>query len=78
MTEHTPPPDSILTASIQLANELWPTEGTATGNGSEESDDDGGADDLEKQVAKEVASMKRPRRETRFGMSPYVASRHLR
>lgn len=34
----------------------------------QDSDDEaGGADDIEKQIAKEVAAMKRPRKETRFG-----------
>ena len=56
--------------SIQLANELWPTESNGLKDGDDESDiDGGGADDLEKQIAKEVASMKRPRKETRFGRS---------
>ncbi|KAH9902885.1 hypothetical protein C8Q73DRAFT_672127 [Cubamyces lactineus] len=50
-----------------LANELWPTDAAEAADvqsGSEE--EEGGADDLEKQIAKEVASMKRPRKETRF------------
>ena len=59
--------------SIQLANEVWPTESDGLKDGDDESDEDGGgADDLEKQIAKEVSSMKRPRRETRFGMSPHM------
>lgn len=36
-----------------------------------DSDDDGGGEaevDLEKQIAKELASIKRPRKEQRFGM----------
>lgn len=34
----------------------------------QDSDDEaGGAEDIEKQIAKEVAAMKRPRKETRFG-----------
>ena len=49
----------------------------ADGVGSGDSDEDGGADDLEKQIAKEVASMKRPRRETRFGMSCCMTLLHL-
>ncbi|KAI0749461.1 hypothetical protein C8Q80DRAFT_1162162 [Daedaleopsis nitida] len=51
-----------------LSNQLWPTESDGTKEDSDKSDDEdvGGADDLEKQIAKEVASMKRPRRETRF------------
>ncbi|RPD61192.1 hypothetical protein L226DRAFT_560338 [Lentinus tigrinus ALCF2SS1-7] len=50
-----------------LANDLWPAEGSGLKNDDDESDEDeAGADDLEKQIAKEVSSMKRPRRETRF------------
>ncbi|KAI0635768.1 hypothetical protein C8Q77DRAFT_1052984 [Trametes polyzona] len=50
-----------------LANQLWPVEDTeAAGTPQASDDEDGGADDLEKQIAKEVASMKRPRKETRF------------
>lgn len=48
----------------QLASELWPEAGDDSEDG-----DPGGADDLEKQIAKEVESMKRPRKEQRFGMS---------
>ncbi|KAH9929986.1 uncharacterized protein B0H18DRAFT_1209503 [Fomitopsis serialis] len=50
-----------------LASELWQEEGAKAGNG--ETDSDNGGDDeeeLEKQIAKEVASMKRPRKEQRF------------
>ncbi|KAH9945335.1 uncharacterized protein BXZ73DRAFT_96321 [Epithele typhae] len=51
-----------------LANRLWPQKGPSDGKDPDESDEDGGggADDLENQIAKELASMKRPRRETRF------------
>ncbi|KAI0649360.1 hypothetical protein C8Q79DRAFT_508792 [Trametes meyenii] len=50
-----------------LANQLWPTEASEIADTPRSSDEeDGGADDLEKQIAKEVASMKRPRKETRF------------
>ncbi|KAI0370403.1 hypothetical protein BV20DRAFT_995209 [Pilatotrama ljubarskyi] len=50
-----------------LANELWPTQVAEAADAPDDSDEgEGGADDLEKQIAKEVASMKRPRRETRF------------
>ncbi|KAI0787832.1 hypothetical protein C8Q74DRAFT_1436947 [Fomes fomentarius] len=51
-----------------LSQQLWPADanhGKADGEDSEE-EAGGGADDLEKQIAKEVAAMKRPRRETRF------------
>ncbi|KAI0711968.1 hypothetical protein C8T65DRAFT_807366 [Cerioporus squamosus] len=50
-----------------LANDLWPVEGSGPKDGDDESDEEeGGADDIEKQIAKEVSSMKRPRKETRF------------
>ncbi|KAI0768154.1 hypothetical protein BD413DRAFT_480126 [Trametes elegans] len=51
-----------------LADQLWPTESAEAAGAPDDSDEDeaGGADDLEKQIAKEVASMKRPRKETRF------------
>ncbi|KAI0360017.1 hypothetical protein OH77DRAFT_1472008 [Trametes cingulata] len=51
-----------------LANELWPTEATQNADAAPDDSDEeeGDADDLEKQIAKEVASMKRPRKETRF------------
>ncbi|TBU49750.1 hypothetical protein BD309DRAFT_1006016 [Dichomitus squalens] len=53
-----------------LAKQLWPTESASTADEPQDSDVDdeegGGADDIEKQIAKEVASMKRPRKETRF------------
>ena len=59
--------------SIQLANEVWPTESDGLKDGDDESDGDGGgAADLEKQIAREISSMKRPRRETRFGMSCFA------
>ena len=58
----------------QLANQLWPTESASATDETQDADADddevGDADDIEKQIAKEVASMKRPRKETRFGMSP--------
>ena len=53
-------------------------DNTELGYDSQNSDDEdgGGADDLEKQIAKEVASMKRPRRETRFGMATCMECYH--
>ncbi|KAI0078791.1 hypothetical protein K474DRAFT_1659968 [Panus rudis PR-1116 ss-1] len=53
-----------------VANELWPeTAPSATSakteNGDSDSDVDEGSD-IEKQIAKEVATIKRPRREQRF------------
>ncbi|KAF9809430.1 hypothetical protein IEO21_07408 [Rhodonia placenta] len=50
-----------------LASELWPADSTGSQNQAEgsrsEEEDDG---DIEKAIAKEVASMKRPRKEQRF------------
>ena len=62
----------------QLAEELWPTEPSA-GEPGKDSDEEEASDvevDIEKQLAKEMSSMKRPRRERRFGMSlsPWVYS----
>ena len=68
------PPLLTLMVRFQLANQLWPTESVTASDepqGSDDDDGDGGADDIEKQIAKEVASMKRPRKETRFGTSPF-------
>lgn len=58
--------------ALQLGNQLWPVESVVASDelqGLDGDGDDGGGDDIEKQIAKEVASMKRPRKETRFGMS---------
>ncbi|KII85174.1 hypothetical protein PLICRDRAFT_57116 [Plicaturopsis crispa FD-325 SS-3] len=44
-----------------VAAELWPEDGV--GSGSEEDDED---EDLETQIAKELSSLKRPRKEQRF------------
>ncbi|THG97327.1 hypothetical protein EW026_g4644 [Hermanssonia centrifuga] len=51
----------------QLASELWPDSSLTTGGASiaEDSDDDADSD-IEKAIAKEVSSMKRPRKEQRF------------
>ena len=60
---------------LQLASELWP--GSPAAAGADGDDDEGHADsddgevleeDLEKQIAKELASIKRPRKEQMFGM----------
>jgi hypothetical protein len=59
---------------LQLAGELWPETGASdnargfvsSGSGS---DIDDREIDLEKQVALEIASMKKPRMEQRFGTS---------
>ena len=52
---------------LQLASELWP--GSAAVEADADSDDGELEEDLEKQVAKELASIKRPRQERKFGMS---------
>lgn len=50
-----------------LASEMWPDDSTKIQkDGDELSGDDDDDDDIEKQIAKEVASMKRPRKEQRF------------
>lgn len=41
------------------------------GKGSDDDDDDG-EEDIEKQIAKEMSGMKRPRKETRFSMSSFT------
>ncbi|KAI0956107.1 hypothetical protein AcV7_006601 [Taiwanofungus camphoratus] len=48
-----------------LASELWPDGPTKTTD-EKGSDNESDVDDLEQQIAKEVASMKRPRKEQRF------------
>lgn len=58
----------MLTVTTQIASDIWPE--AATDGGQEydkvnESDEDG--EDFEAQVAKELASIKRPRKEQRFG-----------
>ena len=57
---------------LQLASELWPELASAEADdeGSHNDPDDGEVEeDLEKQIAKELAVIKRPRREQRFGTS---------
>ncbi|KAI0267728.1 hypothetical protein BC834DRAFT_869679 [Gloeopeniophorella convolvens] len=55
-----------------LASELWPESDATSGDGHEGGggSDDGGAageeEDVEKQIARELASIKRPRKEQRF------------
>ena len=49
-----------------VSSELWPEQAVHEDG---EDDVEDGADDLEKQIAREVESMKRPRKEQRFGMS---------
>lgn len=49
---------------------MWPED--KEGNASDE-DGEHDADDIETQVAKELASIKRPRKEHRFGESVHVS-----
>ncbi|PCH42459.1 hypothetical protein WOLCODRAFT_102174 [Wolfiporia cocos MD-104 SS10] len=51
-----------------IASELWPDDSLKAAQGEDGSDDSEEEDDgdIEKQIAKEVASMKRPRKEQRF------------
>lgn len=62
--------ECALTVTAQIASDIWP-EATADGDkerdGASDSDEAEDGDDLEAQVAKELASIKRPRREQRFG-----------
>lgn len=62
-----------LTLNMQLVFEMWPSEGgevRVRNAKDDESDEDGDEDeDIEKQIAKEMSGMKRPKKETRFGMS---------
>lgn len=44
------------------------------GKGSDYDDDDEEEEDIEKQIAKEMSGMKRPRKETRFGMCSFTIS----
>ncbi|KZT02615.1 uncharacterized protein LAESUDRAFT_744987 [Laetiporus sulphureus 93-53] len=51
-----------------LASEMWPDDSATGTQADDDNSDDEGSDDgdIEKQLAKEVASMKRPRKEQRF------------
>jgi hypothetical protein len=61
--------ECALTVTAQIASDIWP-EAAAGGDqecdGASENDEADG-EDLEAQVAKELAAIKRPRREHRFG-----------
>lgn len=49
----------------QLAAEMWPSEsGAAAAEASDDDEDE--EEDIEKQIAKEMSGMKRPKKETRF------------
>ena len=65
----------------QYAAEMWPSGSSpsseATGTAEDSEDDEAGDDeDIEKQIAKEMSTMKRPRKETRFGRSPCMLCWH--
>jgi hypothetical protein len=51
---------------IQIADELWPIEKSEPSNSDETTKTAEGADDIESEIAKEVAAMKRPRKGRRF------------
>lgn len=60
----------MLTATAQIASDIWPEAATDDDRECEkanESDEAEGGDDFEAQVAKELAAIKRPRKEQRFG-----------
>jgi len=59
---------------LEIASELWPVTAAAEAIDEESHGDSDDAaidveEDLEKQIAKELATIKRPRKEQRFGMS---------
>ena len=64
----------LIAMASQYAAEMWPSDSStsleatelAEDSDNDEADDD---EDIEKQIAKEMSTMKRPRKETRFGRS---------
>ena len=68
---------TFLAYQDQLASELWPIEGAdrTEGRHRDGSDDEDGGGDLEAQVARELAAIKRPRTtEKRFGQYAVLLS----
>ena len=62
--------ECALTVTAQVASDIWPevaTDDDQERDRANESDEADGGDDFEAQVAKELASIKRPRKEQRFG-----------
>ena len=60
----------VLIVTAQIASDIWPEtapDGNRECDGADESDDAEGGEDFEAQVARELASIKRPRKEQRFG-----------
>ncbi|CCM03096.1 uncharacterized protein FIBRA_05216 [Fibroporia radiculosa] len=51
----------------QLASEIWPDSSNETPGGNDSGSDEADDGDVEKQIAREMLSMKRPRKEQRFG-----------
>lgn len=68
---------SPLTGTVQLASEMWPIDAseskTQAVDDADSDVDDAEDEDIEKQIAKEMSGMKRPRKETRFGMSSLIS-----
>lgn len=64
--------NELLRSQIKLASEMWPEDPTAAGQDGQEDNgsdsDEDGKPSLEEQIAREVSAMKRPKRESRFGM----------
>ena len=63
---------------FQIASELWPVTAAAEASDEESHGDPGDAavdveEDLEKQIAKELATIKRPRKEQQFGMFMFLS-----
>ena len=59
-----------LTVTAQIASDIWPEVATDDGQESGQANESGGTEDdedFEAQIAKELASIKRPRKEQRFG-----------
>ena len=75
-------PPSLVTKRVffQIASELWPATAAAEASDEESHGDPDDAaavdveEDLEKQIAKELATIKRPRKEQQFGMFLYSCS----
>ena len=64
----------LISSANKIALGLWPVEDHAGAQGADDDDDDDDAPegeevDLERQIAQELASIQKPRKEQRFGTS---------
>jgi len=57
----------MLMVTAQIASDIWPEAATDYDRECDKANESDEAEDLEAQVAKELASIKRPRKEQRFG-----------